>query len=283
MPSLQALRALEASVRLQSFTAAAVELAVTHGAISRQIDKLEQWTGKRLFVRASRRMAPTEAARAFVTQTREALRILQDAFGHPLLPRSIPGLRLSTTHAIARLWLLPRLATIHETYPALIAAVETTTALDAGWSETIDVAIRYGPGSWPGVHSTRLGGETLFPVASPALLARHAEWTDAPFLTTPYQSWRSWFDAFRLSIPQHALKALELPDAGLALDAAAAGLGIALARGRLVEGYLARGALVHVSAERLPDSYAYYLVSPPRADSRLNIGVLEQALLCHFG
>ena len=113
LPSLQALRILEAAVRLESFTRAAGELGLTHGAISRQVDAMEGWAGVSLFPRVGRRMAPTEPARVLVTQAREALRILGDAFGHPLLPRGATGLRLSTTPAIARLWLLPRLSRIN--------------------------------------------------------------------------------------------------------------------------------------------------------------------------
>lgn len=282
LPSLQALRVLEAAVRLQSYTVAAHEVGVTHGAVSRQVAALEGWTGSRLFERRGRRMAPTEEALRLVTQSREALRILADAFGHPLLPAPVTGLRLSTTHAIARLWLLPRLPALHATHPGLLAALETSTSLDAGWTPDIDVALRYGPGRWPGVRAEFLGGERSFPVASPTLAAVHEDWRDAPLLSSPFQSWRAWFEAAGLTPPSRSHSPLELADAGLVLDAAAAGLGVALARERLAAPLLARGEITRLTAQHVEDSYGYYLVWSPDTPRLEEIRHLLQYLRSGF-
>jgi LysR family glycine cleavage system transcriptional activator len=276
IPSLQALRILEAAVRLESFTGAAAELGLTHGAISRQVFGLESWTGKRLFKRAGRRMAPTESARALVTQTREALHMLSKAFGDPVVVLPRPGLRLSTTPSIARLWVLPALTALHAVHPGLISAIDTTTELVVGLSKEVDVALRYGPGSWPGVQSRLLGNETLFAVASPALLARIEDWRAAPLITTPFQSWGRWFDAAGEAPPLPHAAALQVPDSALALDAAALGLGVALARARMVQPWLDRGDLVAVDPHRIEDIYAYHLVWPIHSPRVVQISALGE-------
>lgn len=269
-------------MRLQSYTGAARELGVTHGAVSRQVGALEGWTGARLFERHGRRMAPTEEALRLVTQSREALRILADAFGHPLLPAASSGVRMSTTQSIARLWLLPRLPALQEVHPGLVAAVEASTSLDAGWSRDVDVALRYGPGGWPGVHAERMGGERLFPVASPSLAAAHKDWRDAPLISSPFQSWRAWFEATELAPPAIFQPALELSEVGLILDAAAGGLGVALARERLAADLLASGKLVRLTDCWAEDGYAYHLVWPPQTRRGKEIQILLEWMRTAF-
>lgn len=278
LPSLQALRVLEAAVRRQSYSDAARELGLTHGAVSRQVDALETWAGAPLFARAGRRMMPTAAASSLVTRTREALRILEEAFGHPVLPRHAAGLRISTTPAIARLWLVPRLPALHRDHPGLIAAIEVSSALDAGASDSVDAGIRYGPGGWPGVESRLLGRERLFPVAAPHLIAPGADWRAAPRIGTPFQSWRRWFDETAPDLDRQDGAALELPDAALALDAAIQGLGVALARERLVAPLLRTGILVRLSPDAVEDIYSYWFVRPPTRTSKQIDALLEWLL-----
>lgn len=274
LPSLQALRVLEAAVRHQSFTEAARELGLTHGAVSRQVDALEAWVGSELFTRSGRRMIPSEEARRLVTQCRGALRILEDAFGHPLTRKAVPGLRLSTTHVFARCWLLPRLKRLRAEFPGLIASLDTSSALVAGMARDVDVAVRYGPGGWPDVQSERLGSEILFPVAAPELAQFGSDWTEADLISTPYQSWRAWFHAAGLQPPAQISKAFHVGDSALALDAAAAGLGVALARQRLAKVDLQSGRLVRLSPESVEDVYAYYAVWPTDTRKQDQIEVL---------
>jgi LysR family transcriptional regulator, glycine cleavage system transcriptional activator len=262
LPSLQALRILEAAVRQQSYTAAATELGLTHGAISRQITNIEKWAKSSLFVRRGKQMVPTERALALVTKTREALALLGDAFGHPVLPDTSVGLRVSTTVSIARLWLLPRMAQLEAEHPNLISEIRTTPSLDVGGDSDADCAIRFGSGGWPNVEGHFLGRETLFPVASPELSERTLDWRNERLITTPFQSWQSWFDAASESTPNCKDRSLALPDAALALDAAKAGLGVALARGRFAEADLANGSLIRLEATAVYDIYGYYFVTP---------------------
>ena len=282
LPSLQALRILECAVRHESYTNAAIELGLTHGAISRQIGALEQWVGKRLFARTKNQMQPTEAARVLVTQTREALTILGDAFGHPVIKTSKQGLRITTTASIAHYWLMPRLAALHELHPDLILSLRTSNKLETSWADDADVALRYGPGRWPGVHSTRLGPESLFPVASPDFIATYPDWRTAPLIKTPYQNWLAWFKSVKVAPPKTVNRGIEVADAGMALEAALMGLGVALARNRLAKSMLQNGSLVRASAKECVDQYAYYIVCPSSKTSDPAVTNLREWLLDEF-
>lgn len=228
-------------------------------------------------------MKPTERARVLVTQTREALAILGFAFRHPVIRSTAPALRLTTTSPIARLWLIPRLATLEEKDRGLVGAIRTTTVLETEWSDEADAGLRYGPGNWAGVASIRLGGERLFPVAHPRVAAATRDWRRASLIRTPYQSWRPWFQAVGLPAPAGIDSGFEVADAGLALDAARAGLGVALGRGRLAQAALATGELVRVSDREVQDQYAYYLVYPVGSAQHPNLARLREWLTLEFG
>jgi hypothetical protein len=79
LPPLNAIKAFEAAARLGSFTRAAEELKVTHGAVSRQIRVLEDWLGARLFLRTSRNAVPTRAGADLLAEASPALDRLANA------------------------------------------------------------------------------------------------------------------------------------------------------------------------------------------------------------
>jgi LysR family glycine cleavage system transcriptional activator len=133
------------------------------------------------------------------------------------------------------------------------------------------------------VESVRLGGERLFPVAHPRIAAGMRDWRKAPLIRTPYQSWRPWFQAVGLAAPAGTDSGLEVADFGLALDAACAGLGVALARGRLAQAAVATGELVRVSDREIEDQYAYFLVSPVGPARHPNLARLREWLTREFG
>ena len=269
-------------MRCEGYSAAGNELGLTHAAVSRQISTLEGWVGAKLFVRSGRHMKPTERARSLVTQTREALAILGSAFGHHVARSPQQALRLTTTTSIARLWLIPRLAQLADKDRKLVGAIRTTTVLETQWSDEADAGLRYGPGNWSGVDSVRLGAERLFPVAHPRMVAAIRDWRRAPLIRTPYQSWRPWFQGVGLTAPAGVDSGLEVADAGLALDAARAGLGVALARGRLAHAALAANELVRVSDRELEDQYAYFLVYPVGPAQHPNLVRLREWLTREF-
>src|SRR5258706_6020133 len=91
--TLDGLRAFESAVRLQSFTRAADELALTQGAISQHVRLLEAQLGEPLFVREHMGVAPTPRAHALALQVRQGLSVLERAFGARVAGRGREGTR----------------------------------------------------------------------------------------------------------------------------------------------------------------------------------------------
>jgi LysR family transcriptional regulator, glycine cleavage system transcriptional activator len=279
LPALQTLRILDAAARLRSYSAAADELGLTHGAVSRQIKSLEHWAGAKLFRRQGKRMEPTAAALALATRTREALHLLADAApARQNAQAPGEGLTISTTAAIARFWLIPRLARLQAEHPGLIKALEAETTFFESADRKVDMSIRYGSGTWSDVQFERIGSEIVFPVASPSIAnsIRGNSLQDilrAPLIETPYQSWRSWFGA---DGPAKYKPAMTLSDSNLAMEAALGGYGVALVRSRLATRELGAGRLVRIGNLFLKDSYEYYAVWRNNSRQRKKVDLLKQ-------
>lgn len=262
LPSMQTLRAFEAAARLQSYTAAAEELGVTHGAISHRIRALERRVGTTLFHRTGRTMVPAREAVTLLAQVREALAALQRAL--PDRSRSTPGRLVISVHpSLATRWLIPRLGRLLQANPDLAVEVRSTADLGAFLTHGIDVSIRYGAGDWPDATSERLAGEVLFPVCTPAYrddhrLVQPADLARCTLLRHAWQPWSPWLHAARLRIKEPAGK-LTLSDSGLALEAAIAGQGVALTRSLFAIDDLKSGRLVRPFALAVPDNYGYYV------------------------
>jgi len=175
LPPLNALRVFEVAARTSSYAAAASELGLTHGAVSRQIAGLEQWLGQRLFVRAGRRMVPTQAALVFASEVSLSFdRVIAaaDACGRPSARRI---LRVSAPSTFAMRWLIPRLEHFHAERPEVEVAVTTTTTLHGELRGGFDVAIRRGSAAqnaWPQHHAMHFLDETDMLVMSPTLFDR---------------------------------------------------------------------------------------------------------------
>ena len=262
LPSMQTLRAFEAAARLQSYTAAAEELGVTHGAISHRIRALERRLGLTLFHRSGRAMEPAREAVTLLAQVREALAVLQRAI--PDRSRSTPGRLVISVHpSLATRWLIPRLGRFMRANPELAIEVRSTADLGAFLTHGIDVSLRYGAGDWPNSTCERLAGEVLFPVCTPGYrdehrLAQPADLAKCTLLRHAWQPWSPWLRAARLRIKEPAGK-LSLSDSGLVLEAALAGQGAALTRSLFVIDDLKAGRLVRPFKLAVPDRHGYYL------------------------
>ncbi len=175
LPPLNALRIFEVAARTSSYAAAAAELGLTHGAVSRQIAGLEHWLGQRLFVRAGRRMVPTQAALVFASEVSlsfDRVTAAADACGRPSARRI---LRVSAPSTFAMRWLIPRLEHFHAERPEVEVAVTTTTTLHDELRGGFDVAIRRGSAeqnTWPQHHAMHFLDEADTLVMSPALFER---------------------------------------------------------------------------------------------------------------
>lgn len=261
-PSLRSIAAFEAAARHASFTKAADELNLTPGAISHAIKALEQRLNQTLFTRDGRSVSLTADGRTLAARVRLSLALLGDAFDIAA-PRARNRLVISTLPAIAERILLPRLDQLKAALPGVVLDFRCSTEL-ADFDREVDVAIRFGPGGWRGVQTRFLGNETLFPVVSPsynggAWPASQAGLAGHALIHHPESSWRLWLDPTE-PIPEPADNALYMDDSALVLEMAAAGQGIALARGQLVEGDIQAGRLVRLFERSAPAEYSYWTV-----------------------
>jgi LysR family glycine cleavage system transcriptional activator len=147
---LNAVKAFEAAARLGSFTRAAEELNVTHGAVSRQIRLLEDWLGIRLFVRTSRNAVPTRAGTDLLAEVGPALervaavslRLQNSAPAHGLL-------HVSALPTFAMRWLIPRLPEFQRDHPGLELRIVTASTPSEQFQMDVDAVIT-GPTRQPG-------------------------------------------------------------------------------------------------------------------------------------
>jgi LysR family glycine cleavage system transcriptional activator len=265
-PSLAALRAFETAARTMSFTGAAQELNQTQGAISHQVNTLEARLGVKLFERHARGLKLTEAGGRYLPLVRDSLERLRTAEDLVRLERP-SVLTVTVSPNFASKWLVPRLGGFSVTHPNLDLRISASLQHVDFSREDIDLAVRHGTGDWPELHVTRLCAEELFPACSPTLLR-----SGGPPIRTPpdlaghvlvhdrsRRHWRDWLAAFGVDCPDTE-RGPVFDQTALAIDAAAAGQGIALARTALASLDLIAGRLVRPLEEAIPAEFAYWIV-----------------------
>lgn len=271
LPPLRALQAFEAAARHLSFARAAEELFVTPAAISQQIKLLEDRLGGALFRRGARLSLTPQAAEAAEALTEAFDRLARAA--DRLVPENLDRpLVVSAPPAFASRWLVPRLDRFQARHPEIELHVSATLRLVDLEREGVDVAIRYGGGHYPGLHVERLRLEEVVAVAAPRLaapLSHPSDLCEAILLVNAsmgwdpsFPDWPTWLAEMSVT-PEHPPRLRPFGDAGLVVEAALAGLGVALVWRTLVSAELESGRLVALFPGR-PLASAYHLVCPPK-------------------
>lgn len=275
IPPYLSLRVFEAAARLSSFSRAADELGITAGAVSQHIRVLEEFAGQPLFRRLGRGVELTEAGRAAFGHASAAMaEVLQAGRA---MRASLRGRRIaiSTAPSFASKWLIPRLSRFQEQWPDIEVRMSADMALVDFAVSDIDLAIRYGPGGYEGLHCERLMSESVVVVASPRLLdGRGPLRTVADLAGLPLihddaterdpscPSWSMWFAA-RGQRREDAERGLRFNQSSLAIEAAVAGKGLVLAKRQLALRDIGEGSLVTAFDDQTaPVSFAYWLVWP---------------------
>ena len=172
LPPLNAIKAFEAAARLGSFSRAAEELNVTHGAVSRQIRALEDWLGAPLFRRTSRNAVPTQAGAELLADAGPALDRLAEGSRRVRLSSLAQGvLDVATQPTFSMRWLIPRLSDFQRDHPGLELRIVTASTSAERFRMEADVVIS-GPSAQPGWIGTRFMGEAMLPLLSPELMAK---------------------------------------------------------------------------------------------------------------
>jgi LysR family transcriptional regulator, glycine cleavage system transcriptional activator len=286
LPPLASLRFFEAAGRHQSFKLAAAELNVTPSAVSHGIVGLEQALGVELFIRGPRKLSLTPEGADYLAYVSEALALI--AIGTQRLPnyRADRTIAVSCAPTLASRWLLPRLHGFSNRWPNVSLAVDTSRRQVGFPVDGFDFAIRMSRAPVAGAAWTRLFGEQLVPVCSPAYrdaLADAAGNIDLRratliHVTPASEDWQAWLDKRGIDTVEPA-GGLRFDTIQLAFEAAAMGLGVALGRRPLVDRDLAAQALVEMYPEAMVAETAYWLVSSDGADHRPDLLGFKRWLL----
>jgi DNA-binding transcriptional LysR family regulator len=252
LPPLKALPAFEEAARQLSFSAAARELNLTHGAISRQMKSLETHLGVRLFRRLNRRLELTQAGETFLPAARTALDVVEASAAQLSAATTRQGpLVVSCLPTLMMRWLIPRLYDFNARHPSIDVRLAASSAAVDFARQGVDVAIRIGSGPWPdGVEAHAFMNEEIGPVCSPALLQRRklrrpADLADHALLHTETRAdaWADWLVRSGTKAVD-AAKGQRFEHFYFLLEAAVAGLGVAVAPKPLVMQDLKLGRLV---------------------------------------
>ncbi len=269
LPALNSLKAFEAAARHESFSRAADELFVTHGAVSHQIRALESELGVALFQRDGKRVRLTDTGRRYATQVRVALNTLADATREIRAGDRERRLVVSMLTSFAARWVTPRIGSFIEAHPEWDLELQSTNAISDFARDDIDVAIRFGFGKYPGLHAELLLDEIFFPACSPnfnggQLPGEPRELARLPLLRSDDELWRPWFDAAGLTDLEEPRRGVLYQDSSNLLQAAIDGQGIALVRRSLAMHEIASGRLVRLFTIDGPSPWRYYFICPPQ-------------------
>ncbi len=279
LPPLNALCAFEAAARHLNFSRAADELSVTPGAVSQQIQNLEEYVGVALFKRTPKGLLLTDAAQMALPALREAFDRLAEAAS--LLTAAVDGRRLTLTAppSFAAKWLVPRLKRFEEAYPQIDVWLSADMDIVDFAAGEVDLAIRYGGGRYAGVEIQKLLSETVIPVVSPGLmnenplrspedLAHHTLLHDgSPNADESCPDWSMWLAARGVK-GVDGTRGPRFNQSSLVIEAAIGGRGVALAKQTLAQDDLDAGRLVAPFQIATAVDFAYYLVHP-KAKGRL--------------
>ncbi|MEX5342578.1 LysR substrate-binding domain-containing protein [Pseudomonas sp. I2] len=272
IPSMTALLEFEAVARHNSFTLAARELGVTQAAVSKQVKQLEENLGTQLFQRLHRGIRLTSEGQALFAVISDSLQKIAAVFDRISEGSGEQELVLSTTATFSQLRVMPRLGNLRATLPQIQLRLATQMFTGDLRNHDVDLLVRYGNGRWEDGSAVLLFEEEIFPVCSPAWLARNTPPTslhdlytsdllDADATSEGWMTWPTWFREQGHTPPKlrYSLRCHLYTDT---IQAALHGHGVALGWGRMIDHLLASGELVRLTELTVRPREAYYVVIP---------------------
>ena len=292
IPPLNALRAVEVTARLGTLARAAEELCVTASAVGHQVKNLEDWLGLPLFL--------TEHGIRRLTPEGERLaQQLGDAFGQINLACRAIGrraaareLHINVTPTFAIRWLVPRLGKFQALNPGVAVHIATSARPIDFARDDVYAAILFGSGEWPGMTADLLFMEDVFPVCHPKLLKgkgalkKPEDLAGQTLLHTYHRrsDWARWLGA--AGVPKSTVdpahgQTFDLTT--MAIDAAEAGLGIAITREVQVSDALASGRLAAPFRRDLLRGEGCYFVTRPDHRNDASVAAFRDWLIAEAG
>src|SRR5579863_3841593 len=290
LPSLNALRAFETVSRRLSYARAADELFVTKAAVAQQIRQLETEIGAMLVERAGRGLKLTEAGLAGVRDLGQGfdflargVRAMREASGRRFLV-------INSSPSFAATWLVGRVGKFKAAHPEIDVLLDANPMDDALEHSNVDALIRWGAGDFPGLASTLLFEENVFPVCAPALVQGenairapadlkahtllHLEWNPS-FSTWP--TWADWLKAAGAA-EVDATRGVWFNHMSMALYAAAQGQGVTLTTLAIAADELAAGRVVAPFTTEVHTPFGYYFLCRPENSGAARIAALRDFL-----
>lgn len=279
---LNGLRAVAAVARCGSLPRAAEELGVSASAVSQQVNRTERQLGRQLFERTRSGLKPTEFGAAFAARLAAGFGALAEAVAMARR-REDDTVVVSVAPAFAARFLVPRLGRFYAAHPEVMLRIDASTRLaELGGDNDVDLAIRLGDGHWPGVSTSLLLPQRIFPVCAPSLAARLGAIADLRQVCAISDQgtmidWSAWFAAAG-SPPVSMMPGTIYTDPMLCLEAAIAGYGVMLAWQLLAADALAAGRLVTPFDVRADSGLGYYLVAAEQARRRRPVAAFARWL-----
>ena len=286
LPPLKALRVFEAAARLQSFTLAAQELHVTHGAVSQQIKLLEAYFNQPLFVRSHGKISLNEQGKKLLPVTSSALDQLANVCEKLSNDIAIETLTISLTSAFAIHWLVPRLNDFHQRHPNIRLRLQPSATFDGfNNGDEVDVAIRWDCQHDQMTNVTKLFDVDAFVACAPQLLDGDCGLKTATDLARQTlihdddgTAWKTWCQEAGIDNVD-TTTGHYFSDSALALQAAIDGQGIITAGSILAARELEQGKLVIPFNIFVGSRMAYYLFYPKKDSSQPTIELFHRWLL----
>lgn len=265
-PSIASLCTFKSVAQKRSFTAAAKELSLTQGAVSRQIAVLEQQLNCKLFDRTTRSLVLTPVGSIFLAEITPALAQIRDASLNALTNNKNNVATIALLPTFGSRWLMPRMPKFLQKYPDVTLNFTTKIGKFDFRAENIDGAIYYGTPDWEVADLTLLMNERVSPVASPEFLNSNMLNSSADILkmhklhmkSRPYD-WQDWIEANGFMVDEGT--GTEFEHFSMVAQACIAGIGIALMPEFLIAPEIQSGKLVLVG-ETIKTRGAYYFAMP---------------------
>ncbi|WP_322349414.1 LysR substrate-binding domain-containing protein [Pseudomonas putida] len=270
IPSMTALLQFESVARLNSFTLAGKELGVSQAAVSKQIRVLEDNVGVQLFQRMHRNIYLTEAGETLFAIISESLQKIASGFDQIIQGSEKEEIVLASTAPVSQLRIMPRLNRLVEVLPHARLRLATQMFVGDLRSPDADMEIRFGNGRWTEGESVLLFEEEVFPVCSPAWLARNqtpqsledlasSGLLDSDATSEGWITWAGWFKELGLT-PSKLNINLRCSLYTDVIQAAVNGFGLALGWGRMVDHLIDSGELVKLEPFVVRQKESYYLL-----------------------
>jgi LysR family glycine cleavage system transcriptional activator len=291
LPSLNALRAFESVARRLSFSRAAEELFVTKAAVAQQIRLLEEEVGAPLVERSGRGLKLTEAGAAGAASLSDGFAMLARGARAMREAKGRRFLVINASASFAATWLVGRIGKFKGRHPDIDVLLDADPREDNLERGAADASIRWGDGVFPGLATTKLFREDVFPVCTPSVVESepklrtpadlnrrtllHLEWNPS---APTWPTWSDWLKAAGTSEVE-ATRGIYFNQMSMAISAAAQGQGVALASLAIAADDLASGRLVAPFATTMHTPFGYYFLCRPEVAETPRIGALRDFLV----